>query len=124
MATGGKMEESQSPAVEAGVYEDVSEPGDAGASSDEEVSVEELVSSIMKGVSKAFLTTTANKSRGAVKSVEKNAVKPIKRASRVSIRAIPDEASEINERRHKKIANNGGEYMLFFLSESCSNTAF
>ncbi|ORM40462.1 Actin-related protein 4 [Babesia sp. Xinjiang] len=109
-----ETEEWHSPAEEDAVV------SDNVASSDEEVNVEELVSSIMKGVSKAFSTVTAKKDRGVgrdsdfrlylqtIKTEPSDAQPVTKRTSSVSIRAIPDEASEIEERRYKKIANNGG----------------
>ncbi|CDR97691.1 hypothetical protein, conserved [Babesia bigemina] len=85
----------------------ISEPEDAEGAA-EAISVEELMGSIMKGVSKAFSTTIANKTRGPVKSSEPEPPKQPKRPTRVSIRKQPDEFPEADEQRYKKIANNGG----------------
>ncbi|GBE62238.1 formate hydrogenlyase, putative [Babesia ovata] len=107
----------------------IAEPEDAEGAA-EEISMEELMGSIMKGVSKAFSTTTANKSRGVsvtclpintlqpVKSAVPEAPKPPKRSVRVSIRKQPDEFPEADEQRYKKIANNGVVRLFELINQS------
>ncbi|GFE53845.1 zinc finger 501-like, putative [Babesia ovis] len=91
---------------------------DIGASSDDEVDMDQLVSSIMKGMSKAFNTATSNKDRGATDAAPQDPPKLQKRVTGVSIRALPDEASEIEERRYMKIANNGVIRLFELLNQS------
>ncbi|KAK1939672.1 hypothetical protein X943_002177 [Babesia divergens] len=94
------------------------EVGDDIASSDDEVNMEDLMSTIMKGVSKAFSTSTANRSNLVPKTLEPEPVKQAKRSPRVSIRVLPNEASEINERKYKKIANNGVIKLFELINQS------
>lgn len=87
--------------------EDDSNEPDGTDSGDEEVTVEDIMRTIAKGVSKAFTTSTSNRDRVAPKRDDAEPVKAIKKTNRVSIRVLPNETTEINERKYRQIASNG-----------------
>ncbi|KAK1441821.1 hypothetical protein BgAZ_501530 [Babesia gibsoni] len=107
--------------------EDDSNEPDGTDSGDEEVTVEDIMRTIAKGVSKAFTTSTSNRDRVAPKRDDAEPVKAAKvcktgpisfrdpyvaynttqKTNRVSIRVLPNETTEINERKYRQIASNG-----------------